>query len=174
MRQSFILSLAQDEISLRTSTASDCENLRLWKNENRFSFFFQEIITPQMQEVWFKQYLERENDYMFVVQYLGEVIGCMGFRLIDEQADVYNVILGKPEYGGKGIMGKAIALMCRYILQNMTQDIRLKVLRSNPTVKWYLKNRFREIAAPDNYFELKFDPGGFAVDEFQKVNSKAF
>jgi RimJ/RimL family protein N-acetyltransferase len=169
MDQSYILSLRSSEISLRTIVASDCEKLRGWKNENRLSFFFQELITPQMQEVWFRGYLERANDYMFAVQHANEVIGCMGFRLIDNTADIYNVILGDPEYGGKGYMSRAMALMCSYILSKSTKDIGLKVLRANPALKWYLKNGFYEVLAHDSYFDLKLDTKRFEPCKFQKA-----
>ena len=62
-------------------------------------FSDQEIITPEAQGRWFKNYQERPDDWMFVVRVEGQTIGCMGFRLIDLEADVYNVILGGPEPG---------------------------------------------------------------------------
>jgi RimJ/RimL family protein N-acetyltransferase len=157
MRQSFILNSNQDEVFLRTIMASDCENIRQWKNENRFSFFFQDIITSQMQEKWFGEYLERVADNMFVVQHDDIAIGCMGFRLIDGKADVYNVILGNPDYGRKGFMSKALALMCSYILSNSIQNIGLKVLRSNPALNWYLKNGFCEVSAHESFLELEVE-----------------
>ena len=169
MKLSFILSLQSSEISLRTIMASDCEKIRNWKNEHRFSFFFQELITPQMQEEWFCGYLERPDDHMFAVQHMSEMIGCMGFRLIDNPADIYNVILGDPEYGGKGYMSKAMVLMCSYILSISTKDIGLKVLRANPALKWYLKNGFYEVLAHESYVDLQLDTKRFEPCKFKKT-----
>jgi len=169
MKQQFILGLGSDELSLRTIMASDCENLRQWKNNNRFSFFYQELITPQMQEAWFRGYLERADDYMFAVQHNNVVFGCMGFRLINKTADIYNVISGNPDLGGKGYMSKAMVLMCSYILSISIGNIGLKVLRSNPALKWYLRNGFYEVLAHADFFELELDTKRFESCEFQKV-----
>jgi RimJ/RimL family protein N-acetyltransferase len=168
MKQSFILSFESGEVSLCTITASHCETIRLWKNENRFYFFFQELITRPMQEVWFREYFERADDYMFVVQHDNEMIGCMGFRLIDKMADVYNVILGNPAYGGKGFMSKALALMCSYIVSSSTGNVGLKVLRANPALNWYLRNGFYETAVHDSFLELRLDTTRFECCEFHK------
>lgn len=61
-----------DDVSLRTITETDCDNLRQWKNNNRKAFFFQDIISMQMQMKWFQSYLERENDFMFMVMFNSE------------------------------------------------------------------------------------------------------
>lgn len=161
MRQSFTISTQKDDLLLQTVESSDCENLRQWKNANRFSFFFQKIITPQMQEEWFIEYSKRINDYMFVVQYCGVSIGCMGFRLVDGYADVYNVILGNLEYGRKGLMGKALSIMCSYIFLHHTQNIGLDVLRTNPALNWYLKNGFYEDLQQDTFFKLRLSTEKF-------------
>jgi hypothetical protein len=108
-------------------------------------------------------------DNMFVVQHDDIAIGCMGFRLIDGKADVYNVILGNPDYGRKGFMSKALALMCSYILSNSIQNIGLKVLRSNPALNWYLKNGFCEVSAHESFLELEVEIKRYEPCEFQKT-----
>ena len=122
-----------------------------------------------MQEKWVREYWEREDDYMFIVQYLREAIGCMGYRLINGKIDIYNVILGKPESGGKGIMSQAIRLMCSHILLSSTNVIGLKVLRSNPALKWYLRNGFKEILTNEDFLDLEFDRINFKPCEFEKT-----
>ena len=142
MHHSFSLHTNSKDILLRSIRPSDLENLRSWKNENRKSFFFQEVISPIMQNMWFEGYLNRSDDYMFIVQSPQYEIGCMGFRLLSGKADIYNVILGNREAGGQGLMSKALNLMCSYIISLSIHEIGLKVLSSNPAVKWYIKNEF--------------------------------
>lgn|SRR3989338_6660350 len=157
MRGSFSLTTAaSDEITLRTIQKADCENLRMWKNSNRAAFFFQGIIIPEGQRQWFKQYLDRSDDYMFMVVYQNEDIGCMGFRLLDGQVDIYNVILGRREFGGKGLMGRAMMLMCGYINHSFQCRIRVKALCSNlSAIRWYKKNRFKKVDENDKFLKLE-------------------
>jgi hypothetical protein len=154
---------------LRTITVADLENLREWKNAHRFAFFYQAIITPEQQDKWFQGYLERANDYMFVVQRGHEPAGCMGFRLLDQHADIYNVILGRPESGGKGLMSWAMRLMCSFIAADFTRDIGAQVLLSNPARAWYCKNAFCEIVSFDTYVQIQLDWSQFQPCAIQRI-----
>ena len=120
-------------VSLRTIAEGDLEELRLWKNSNREAFFFKGEITPQMQRDWFNGYLSRSADYMFVVESGGRKAGCMGFRMEGGAADAYNII-GVPAAQGKGILGRAMRLMCSYILKEHAKRIGCRVLKENPAV----------------------------------------
>ena len=176
MRDAFRLTSATfEDVTLRTVTERDGENLRQWKNVNRFLFFFQDVITPEGQKEWFKGYLNRENDYMFIILFCGNLpMGCMGFRLIRGQADIYNVILGLQEMRKKGLMSKAMKLMCSYILSDFTPHIGLKVLRSNSSaVEWYKKNGFYEVTRHEKFLELQLDTVEFQPCEFQKLSYHA-
>ncbi|MBI4789472.1 MAG: GNAT family N-acetyltransferase [Chloroflexi bacterium] len=162
-----LLSLEFEDVTLDSITADDLENLRRWKNANRLSFFHQAILSRADQANWFEGYLAREQDWMFVVRTRGQAVGCMGFRMIDSQADVYNVILGNPSMGKRGLMSKAMRLMCSYIAAEHTRDIGAKVLRSNLAQAWYRKLGFREHAAHDTYVDLELDLHRFVFCKFQ-------
>jgi RimJ/RimL family protein N-acetyltransferase len=165
MKDSFLLlSDALPGVSLRTAALSDCEHLRLWKNAHRGSFFFREIITADGQRAWFEGYLERPDDWMFVVLVGDEPIGCMGFRLREGQADVYNVILGRSENGGRGVMARALQLMCSYARARLRCEIVARVLKSNPAMSWYLKRGFNVVSEEDTHYLVKL-----AADRFVPV-----
>lgn len=170
MRDRFSLVCHDPEIALRTIAEEDAETLRQWKNANRFSFFFQDIITPEQQAQWFHDYLERLNDFMFVVLSQERAIGCLGFRILVDYADIYNVILGIPEMGGKGLMSDAIRLMCSFVITEFLPDVRAKVLRSNAAIKWYRRNGFYERTVNETFVEVKLDPGIFRPCTFEKVD----
>lgn len=133
----------QQGLEIRTIALADLENLRAWKNAHRMFFFHQEEIQPIQQERWFAGYVQRADDYMFIVEVEGRAVGCMGIRLLTDGWDVYNVILGVTEYAGRGIMGRAFQLMLRFARDRNHQPINLNVLKQNPAIGWYQKNGFQ-------------------------------
>ncbi len=148
---------------LRSITIDDLEYLRNWKNQNRRAFFFQKIISAEDQLRWYKAYLKRLDDYMFVV-YNPSAIGCMGFRLSGGIVDVYNVIRGVPNLGRKGIMRDAMLLMCSYATYKYQCKIECKVIADNPAVVWYEKTGFIKKRWCGSHFELSL------TSEFRKVS----
>src|SRR5262245_46854284 len=114
MNESFTLSSdSVPGVALRTIEGRDIESLRLWKNANRASFFFQETIEPEAQRRWFAAYLERPRDFMFAIGTGASDIGCMGFRVLASGSDVYNVIRGGAG-GPPGAMTGALRVMCSF------------------------------------------------------------
>jgi len=98
-----LISKDNDEFIIRSISLQDIELLRTWKNDHRDSFFFKEIITPEMQKNWFLSYLQRRNDFMMIIIKSNEKIGCIGFRLLIDKVDIYNVILGRKKYAKEDI-----------------------------------------------------------------------
>jgi RimJ/RimL family protein N-acetyltransferase len=131
-----------NNVSLDTISSSDLDNLRNWKNAHRKYFFLKSIITKKMQLQWFEEFKQRDDDYMFILNYEENKIGCIGYRLLDGLVDIYNVILGNKSFASKGLMSFAIKLLCSYILDNYKSDITVRVLLDNPARKWYEKNGF--------------------------------
>lgn len=170
MKEKFILESAGLVVALRTAVESDGEDLRRWKNANRHFFFYQEIISVEQQQQWLRGYRERADDWMFIVLNDERAIGCMGFRVLnDQRIDIYNVILGDPGFGGKGLMSQAMRLMCSYIVAQFQTEILAKVLNSNPAQAWYLKNGFRRGVVFDRYTEIVFNRAEFRPLIFSKT-----
>lgn len=158
----------EGDIILRTATRSDIELIRKWKNENRKYFFYNKIIKARQQSEWFKSYVSTAGDYIFLIEYKGLRIGCIGFRLVGEVIDIYNVILGDKKFSGRGIMGRALRLMCSYIRDNYNEEITLKVLSENKARLWYMQNGFVEACREgDEYTFMKLDINKF---EYLKYN----
>jgi RimJ/RimL family protein N-acetyltransferase len=139
------------KLLLRSIDEGDLELLRQWKNDHRSSFFYQEIIKPEEQEHWYVDFCKRQHDYMFLVCYDDLRIGCMGFRLIDNVIDIYNVILGIEDYSGQGLMSKAMALMNQFIASRYHHPVTAKIVKNNPALKWYEKNGFKAIETNEQY-----------------------
>jgi ribosomal protein S18 acetylase RimI-like enzyme len=169
MNESFLLESPDlAEVSLRTAGPSDCEDLRRWKNDNRQYFFFQELITPERQRAWFDGYCGRADDWMFMVLDRGQAVGCMAFRLRDGQADVYNVILGHLDRGGRGVMAKGMALMCSFARQQLACPIVARVLKVNPAMGWYRKRGFAVEAEEDAHYFIRLGDGFAPVPVLRK------
>lgn len=148
-------SLHDNEVNLITATLEDQDDLRIWKNSQRNFFFHTAIITPEQQNEWFKGYLNRCHDYMFMVFVEKIKIGCLAVRLLEQEWDIYNVILGKTDYGKKGYMSQALALVLRFAYEKEPCPIRLKVLKKNPAVSWYQKNGFQIISEGEDFYSMQ-------------------
>jgi hypothetical protein len=167
MRESFSLtSYAAPTLQLRTIDASDCDRLREWKNANRSGFFFQGLIDPEGQRRWFEGYLDRPQDFMFMVETAGERIGCMGFRMLEGAADVYNVIRG--EEGPSGHMSTAFRVLCSFARATFSSPVLARVLKTNPAVAWYRKNVFDIAAEEEMHYLMRLDEARFEPVPFLK------
>ncbi len=142
---------------LRNATVGDLENLRQWKNSQRDLFFHTEIISVEQQKIWFNEFQNRVNDYMFIVELNGISIGCMGIRLLSNRWDIYNLILGKSEFRKKGYMGKAFNAMLNFALTVKKSEITLQVLKFNPAVDWYKKNGFNVKSEHSNFYSMIYN-----------------
>ncbi|MEA2016030.1 MAG: GNAT family N-acetyltransferase [Actinomycetota bacterium] len=153
---------SEGNITLRSIEKEDIELIRKWRNENRRYFFYKEEIDAGQQEEWFKSYKNNGKENIFIVEFEGLKVGCIGFRFINNTIDVYNVILGDKKFGGRGIMGRALKLMCGYIIDNYDGEITLMVLpENNKARQWYIKNGFEEAGREKEYIPMKLNINKF-------------
>lgn len=155
---------AWPDLRLRSINKNDIENLRNWKNANKQSFFLNEDITPEQQQKWFGNFLQREHDHMFIVEQLAggewQAIGCMGFRKLDEEGcvDAYNIIRSRKIEPATFTMSEAFRTMLAYAAgMYLGFPLQVKVLSHNPAVEWYKKNAFSIINTINNYCLMEID-----------------
>ncbi len=135
-------------MELRTIVREDIELLREWKNQHRQFFFHKGNITEKEQSEWYERWSQFDDDHLFMIISGSERVGCIGTRFYNKTSDIYNVILGAKEYGGKGVMADAL-----YATIAISQFLRpaaavcVRVLRENPAVGWYKRNGFVEVTA---------------------------
>ena len=158
---------SEGDIVLRIIENEDIEFIRKWRNENREYFFYKKIINPKQQLEWFKGYVNNDSEYIFIVEYEGLKVGCIGYRFLNDNIDVYNVILGNKKSRGKGIMSKALKLICSYVMDNYNKEITLMVLLENKARIFYLKNNFEEVGREEKYILMKLNINKF---EYLKYN----
>jgi hypothetical protein len=126
---------------------SDSENLRVWKNAHRHSFFFKDEIMPEMQAKWFAKYKADKHSMMLIVQEPAgkdewRSVGCMGYRLLTEDADapyldLFNILRGEESKVSGYRMKDAFEAMCTYLAQTYNLPQTCKVLTENPARSWY-------------------------------------
>lgn len=151
-------------VILQSIRQVDLEDLRQWKNSNRECFFFKDVITREGQERWYKAYLERADDFMFVILAENKPVGCIGFRRIENRIDVYNVILGIPEMGKKGYMGHALSMMCAFARKLYIGSIGLRVLSNNPAIHWYRRNGFVDAGESGDHISMELEGAFREID----------
>lgn len=145
---------------LREIQHSDNENLRIWKNRNKSSFFFQDEITPLMQEKWFEGY-EKNDERMFIAVEETDGgdhdIGCVAFRDIgDRQIDLFNIMRGNPSVC-RGTIRAAMEILMEYLDENYPgYEYTAKVLKTNPALNWYRKCGFEIIQEFESYNLIKY------------------
>jgi ribosomal protein S18 acetylase RimI-like enzyme len=152
-------------LRLRCADNGDRELLRVWKNENKKSFFHQSDITADQQAAWFSSYLTRAEDHVFMVEEPLHggwfAVGVVACRLLEQEetVDVYNIMRGRRPEGGCANMGKALTLLCSRILEHYREPISCKVLKENPALAWYERLGFQVDEQREGYNLLRYMKG---------------
>jgi RimJ/RimL family protein N-acetyltransferase len=141
---------------LKIADQTDLELLRQWKNEQKQFFFSKEEISIEQQLIWYYAYEKRQNDFMFMTSYDSQIFGCMGIRWKENCWDVYNVILGLKEFGGRGLMSLTLKELITFALTIKVAPITLQVLKDNPAVNFYSKQGFSITETHETYFSMLF------------------
>jgi len=106
---------------------------------------------------------------MMIVQYDNEKIGCIGFRLISNAVDIYNVILGHKEFAKKGYMAKALAVVCKEAMNRYPMiPIIASVLKTNPALQWYFRQGFAVMREYEEHYDLIYPESEFNSLEANK------
>lgn len=139
-----------ESISLRLIEESDLETTLSWRNRDDARVWFKTTsqLTLEQHQTWFRRYLNKDDDFLFVVEAGGELVG---------QASVYDIqwdkgcaeigrFLVAPGSGGKGYAFKACEALIR--LGADTLNLRylfLEVIETNDrAIRLYQRNGFLE------------------------------
>lgn len=144
--------IQQDELLFRPITELDIENMRQWRNKDgiRQSFIYQDHISREQQEQWYKNYIENENDIMFIIEYRAQPIGTVALYNIDfnkREAEFGRLMIGQVETRGLGIGQIATKTMCEFGFNKLNLDrIILEVFEDNSyAMRAYQKAGFNSV-----------------------------
>ncbi len=151
----------QNNISLSFITREDAETIRLWRNQNNIRrwFLHKEIISPEQQQQWFKNYYAKNDDYMFIIKddEINKKIGCIALYNINNKlkiAEFGRLIIGDVNTVGKGYAFTASKLLCQFAFCNMNiNTIYLYVYEDNDkAIHLYDKLGFEMIESDNDRF----------------------
>ena len=149
---------------LRHICEDDLEDLRVWKNHYKDSFFLKTDITPKQQQTWYQNFKQRGWDFMFVgiEKSTGIRFGCMGFRILEEESivDGYNIMRFRKTDDSSYTMSDVFQLMLDYIKERYEMPIQVKVLKTNKAKDWYIVNGFEKVEEHNDFVILEFKSNG--------------
>lgn len=61
----------------------------------------------------------------------------MGYRIIDDEIDLYNIIRGEHSINKEATMKKAMYILLNFVFDRYDMRIKCDVLKDNPAVEWY-------------------------------------
>jgi diamine N-acetyltransferase len=146
--------LEKDTVRLRLLEEADLEMTLAWRNQNRRWFSNANLISIDQHREWFRQYLDRDDDYLFVIERLNgraEPVGQIALYKIDREkrhAEFGRLLIGEPAAIRKGIAQKATEILLDYAFTDLgIQTIQLEVLRNNiPAMSLYGRCGFMRTA----------------------------
>ena len=165
MKPALILSsTAAPGIILESIRPEHLELLRLWKNNHSHRFFHQETITSSQQRQWFDAYSTRPHDWIFLIHDAAtkHPVGCLGYRVLDKEIDVYNVLRAEDVPSRSRAHSHALNILTNHIAAAHQLPIRARVLADNPAARWARLHGFQPIGrgheAELEYHFLEQDP----------------
>lgn len=97
-----------ENLLLRPLQKEDIEFLRIWRNDKSQTKYLRPIpyITPEMQENWFRNYLENPDEMVFAIletRDLNRIIGSVAvYDFQGDVAEVGKIQIGDPDAAGHG------------------------------------------------------------------------
>lgn len=159
-------------VILKRLTHDKIELVRSWRNDPKIqqTMFFQDYITPEMQEKWFNRIDNNENFY-FIIEYNNEEIGLINIKNIDygNKNGETGVFIYEDKYLGTDIAYKSHLVMFDFIFNELALDFTYAHIKGdNPNAirfSIYLgatlsisdieNNSFEYIITKSNYLENK-------------------
>jgi hypothetical protein len=158
-----ICSPENSDFRLRLAEESDKENLRVWKNQNKQFYFLKVDISPEQQAAWFKSYLARPDDHVYMVEEEANgrwvTVGVVAARLIanENTIDLYNIMRGARTTADRTNMSEALQTLCHTIARSYPLPITCKVLSNNPALGWYTRIGFVTVESRTDHNLLRFE-----------------
>ncbi|MCB9418927.1 MAG: GNAT family N-acetyltransferase [Ardenticatenaceae bacterium] len=132
--------IGNDKITLKLLTLEDLPLTREWRNHNdiRRWFFHSDIISEAQHNRWFQNYLERDDDYVFVIyeiERLCRPVGQIALYNIDwleRRAEYGRLMIGDMKARGQGLARIATDLLLEFSFSTWElSEVYLEVFADN-------------------------------------------
>lgn len=154
-----VVNLILNPLKLVPISGNDLDFLRNSRNGMRNNFLNNKLITAESQEKWYRQYLKRDNDYMFILEKDNLRIGAGGIYDIDNIQKVAEIgrLFIKSEFQNSGY-GKFLLTRIQKMAVN---ELGIK--------KLILKVLIDNVKAVNLYESV-----GFKIEGVKNIKSKRF
>ena len=126
--------IVDDDATLRLLAVDDLPLTLAWRNheESRLWFHSTDPISETSHDEWFAKYLDRADDYVFLLEISGTLVAQASLYGIEDGAAEFGRLLVDPGQRGKGFAPRAIALCLRVADDILGLDhLHLEVKRDN-------------------------------------------
>ncbi|PEO39940.1 GNAT family N-acetyltransferase [Bacillus wiedmannii] len=141
--------MPNNSLMIREIKEADIESIRLWRNQSEIKQYFinNADINKFQQRQWFKNYLTKTDDIMFMVEEninFKKAIGTVALYNINTETksvEFGRLMIGHLPAQGKGYGKQATILACKYAFTKLDSlEIHLYVLRDNEKAIKLYKN----------------------------------
>jgi RimJ/RimL family protein N-acetyltransferase len=135
--------LSKDRIRLRLLEKSDLPMTLGWRNQDHIRkwFIHSDVISPEQHQEWFEHYIERADDYVFIIEEICSFIKPVGqislynIEWDDKKTELGRLMIGSAEARGRGLAKKANQLLIEFVFHQWTfVEIYIHVLQHNAVV----------------------------------------
>jgi diamine N-acetyltransferase len=156
--------LQNQRIRLRLLEESDLPTTLGWRNQDHIRrwFFHSDVITLEQHRIWFERYLRQDDDYVFIVQEIDNVLRPVGqaalyhIDWLAQRAEFGRLMIGEPDARGKGLARAATELLVGMALGDLgLQEVHLEVFADNvPALAIYTACGFQITDKHDNMLHM--------------------
>jgi diamine N-acetyltransferase len=164
MPKQVIHPIEKGRIRLRLLEGSDLPMTLRWRNQDHIRKWFvhPEVISPQQHQEWFECYLERDNDYVFIIEETRDFLKSVGqislynIEWNHKRAEYGRLMIGEPDAEHKGIAKDASSLLLYYAFRGLGLDrVELEVFSNNqPAIAIYRACGFSEVSDSNGIMKM--------------------
>ncbi|PBB37611.1 GNAT family N-acetyltransferase [Mesorhizobium sp. WSM3868] len=142
----------------------DLETILAWRNRDEARVWFKnsDKIAFDAHLAWYKRYLQKEDDFFFLVEANGRPVGQCGIYDIDKSSGRAEVgrFLVAPEMGGNGFIGRSCAEIIRFGTRFLDLSyLFLEVMEQNAkAIRLYGRQGFVEESRSDGLIRMGLSP----------------
>jgi RimJ/RimL family protein N-acetyltransferase len=160
-----------ERVRLRLLRGEDLPLTLRWRNQDpiRRWFFFSDLISPEQHASWFKQYQERDDDFVFIIEDIqadNQPVGQVALYHIDwaqGRAEFGRLMIGEVSAAGKGLAFSATQLALKIAFQELSlKEVYLEVFANNQrAITLYQGMGFDTVMQRENVDTMSITPGRF-------------
>jgi len=164
MVKRFIPPFGNDRIRLRLIEEKDLPMTLAWRNQDHIRkwFIHPDRISMEQHQNWYRQYSQRDDDYLFIIEEIRDMkkpVGQVSIYNIDwitHKAEFGRLLIGESEAQGKGIAKMASQILLDYAFDTLGLNrFELEVFSSNePALSIYRFMGFKSVRDENGLYKM--------------------